>query len=42
MEDLCSSVDPDDSRSFRGVKCTFRFETSFADAEDEAGTLVSL
>uniref|UniRef100_A0A915PKH1 C2H2-type domain-containing protein n=1 Tax=Setaria digitata TaxID=48799 RepID=A0A915PKH1_9BILA len=25
----------------KGVKCTFRFETSFADAEDEAGTLVN-
>ncbi|VDP16787.1 unnamed protein product [Onchocerca flexuosa] len=25
----------------KGVKCTFRFETSFAEAEDEAGTLVN-
>ncbi|KAL3997605.1 Zinc-finger double domain family protein [Acanthocheilonema viteae] len=25
----------------KGVKCTFRFETSFADAEDEAGILVN-
>ncbi|MCP9264134.1 Zinc finger and BTB domain-containing protein 24 [Dirofilaria immitis] len=25
----------------KGVKCTFRFETSFADAEDEAGTLIN-
>ncbi|CAG9529753.1 unnamed protein product [Cercopithifilaria johnstoni] len=25
----------------KSVKCTFRFETSFADAEDEAGTLVN-